>query len=190
MWIALIMVGSLSGASAINMSIRLGKLDPNGARQAGYVGIVMSAGILIILSLGILIQSQWFARIFTNDPIFLEMFREASLPFTFTLFFMNLAVAIERIPYSMGRTKEVFWMGFVASWGGMWRRAEGVYGIYLTFCTVLTKPAIANLISLGQVPAVILCTTYWRSDLVGLYSGMAIGYGLLVVLYGVIVLRR
>jgi Na+-driven multidrug efflux pump len=30
---------------------------------------------------------------------------------------MNMSVAIERIPYSMGRTKEVFWFGLIASWG-------------------------------------------------------------------------
>jgi hypothetical protein len=118
MWIALIMVGALSGASAINMSLRLGRFDPDGARQAGYVGITMSTAILLVLSTGILFRSRWFGMIFTNDAIFLDMFEEASLPFTITLFFMNLAVAIERIPYSMGRTKEIFWMGFVASWGG------------------------------------------------------------------------
>ena len=41
---------------------------------------------------------------------------------------------------------------------------------------------------LGQVPGVILCTTLWRKDLFGLYTGVAAGYGLLVVLYGGIVL--
>jgi len=158
MWIALIMVGAISGASAISMSLRLGQNEPEGAKQAGYVGIVVCTAILAILSLLILFHSEWFGRIFTNDEIFLKMFSEAAVPFTFTLFFMNLAVAIERIPYSMGRTREVFWMGFVASWG-------------------------------GQVPGVFLCITYWRSDLVGLYTGMAIGYGLLVLLYGTITWR-
>ena len=118
MWIALIMVGSLAGASAINMSLRLGRSDPNGARQAGYVGLAMSTCILLLLSCGILLRSRLFGMIFTNDIIFLDMFEEASLPFTATLFFMNLAVAVERIPYSMGRTREIFWSGFVASWGG------------------------------------------------------------------------
>ncbi len=42
----------------------------------------------------------------------------------------------------------------------------------------------------GQVPAVFLLTKYWRNDLVGLYTGMAIGYILLAILYAVIVLRR
>ena len=159
MWIALVMVSALAAASAINMCLRLGKMDPNGARQAGYVGIAMSASILSVICVGILFKSEWFGRIFTDDPVFLKMFDEASVPFTISLFFMNLAVAIERIPYSMGRTKEVFWMGFIASWG-------------------------------GQVPGVILCIKYWRQDLVGLYTGMAIGYGMLVLLYGYTTLRR
>mmetsp|Transcript_23732 Transcript_23732/g.32674 ORF Transcript_23732/g.32674 Transcript_23732/m.32674 type:complete len:508 (-) Transcript_23732:78-1601(-) len=40
----------------------------------------------------------------------------------------------------------------------------------------------------GQVPAVVLLTQYWRNDLVGLYTGCAIGYTLLVVLYSWLVL--
>ena len=37
---------------------------------------------------------------------------------------------------------------------------------------------------LGQVPFVILLTRYWRTDLYALYMGVAIGYCLLVVIYG------
>ena len=91
--------------------------------------------------------------------MFLDLFEEASLPFTLTLLFMNLSVAIERIPISMGRTREVFYFGFIASWG-------------------------------GQVPAAYLLTKYWQNNLFGLYSGMAIGYASLSVLYGIIVYRR
>ena len=118
MWIALILVGALSGASSINMSLRLGKLDHIGARQAGYVGIAMSTCMLTLISVFLLFQCKLFFSIFTNDELYLDMFEEANVPFTITLFFMNLAVAIERIPYSMGRTNEVFWMGLIASWGG------------------------------------------------------------------------
>jgi Na+-driven multidrug efflux pump len=159
MWIALIVIGSLASASSINMTIRLGKMNPEGARQAGYVGIALSAAILILLGGVILAKSRMFARIFTEDELFLDLFEEASFPFTLTLCFMNLAVAIERVPYAMGRTREIFWMGFIASW-------------------------------FGQVPGVMLMTRYWRNDLVGLYSGMAIGYALLCVLYGWITLKR
>ncbi len=44
--------------------------------------------------------------------------------------------------------------------------------------------------SSAQVPAVYLCTTRWRNDLFGLYAGMCIGYGVLVLLYGIIALKR
>ena len=102
MWIALIFVGALSRAASVNMSIRLGKNDPFGARQAGYVGIGMSAAALVVLGGFVLFRSRWFAVIFTSDEEFLRLFEECSVPFTVTLFFMNLSVAIERIPYSMG----------------------------------------------------------------------------------------
>jgi hypothetical protein len=41
-----------------------------------------------------------------------------------------------------------------------------------------------------QVPAAILCTRYWRHDLIGLYAGMALGFGIQVVLFTRIVLLR
>ncbi|CAK9017990.1 unnamed protein product [Durusdinium trenchii] len=41
---------------------------------------------------------------------------------------------------------------------------------------------------LGQVPGVILCISLWRKDLYGIYTGVAAGYGLLVLLYSGIVL--
>jgi len=158
MWIALILGGAIAGAASINMSIRLGKMDHKGAKQAGDVSIGMATCLLVFLGYGILVRNRWFGLIFTNDEEFLALFAECSVPFTISLVFMNLAVVIERIPYTMGRTKEVFWMGFVASWG-------------------------------GQVPAVLLLTKYWRNDLVGIYTGMAIGYFILTILYSVIVLR-
>ena len=42
----------------------------------------------------------------------------------------------------------------------------------------------------AQVPAVFLLTKYWSNDLIGLYTGMAIGYFILTSLYSSIVLRR
>jgi len=158
MWIALIFVVSIAGAASINMSIRLGKMDPKGAKQAGDVSIGMAACMLSVLGVLILVRNRWFGLIFTNDEEFLALFQECALPFTISLVFMNMAVVIERIPYTMGRTKEVFWMGFIASWG-------------------------------GQVPAVLILTKYWRNDLIGLYTGMAIGYFILTILYSLIVLR-
>ena len=41
----------------------------------------------------------------------------------------------------------------------------------------------------GQVPAVLLCVNFWRRDLVGVYTGVSIGYGLVsALLFGLIFL--
>jgi len=117
MWIVLIVVNALSSAAGIKMSMRLGRMDHEGAKQAGEVGIAMSAMVLAVIGVAVLGKVRWFGRIFTNDAAFLDLFEETRIPFTITLVLMNLSVAIERIPYSMGRTKEVFWLGFIASWG-------------------------------------------------------------------------
>jgi len=159
MWIVLVMVSALAGASGINMSMRLGKMDPDGARQAGHVGIGMSIVVCVLIGLAVWTKIETFGRIFTNDDEFLLLFAESRTSFCFTLVLMNISVALEKIPYSMGRTQEVFWYGLVASWG-------------------------------GQVPAVVLLTKYWRNDLIGLYTGMALGYALLTVLYGIIAFSR
>jgi multidrug resistance protein, MATE family len=159
MWIVLIMVNSLASAAGIKMSMRLGNMDHRGAKQAGHVGIGMSAVVLALIGLLVVWKIRWLGQIFTGDDEFLNLFAEAKWPFTVTLVLMNLSVAIERIPFSMGRTQEVFWYGFVASWA-------------------------------GQVPAVLLFTTYWRADLVGLYWGMAVGYLVLAGLYSWIAFTR
>jgi multidrug resistance protein, MATE family len=153
MWIVLVLIGALSSAAGIITSQRLGQMNHLGAKQAGWVGIYLSMAVLSVIGTFVLWKIRWFGRIFTEDDKFLDLFEEARVPFTLALVLMNLSVAIERIPFSMGRSREVFWYGFVASWG-------------------------------AQVPGVVVLTTYWRKDLVGLYWGMAIGYGVLTVLYG------
>jgi multidrug resistance protein, MATE family len=159
MWMVLIMVNALSSAAGIKMSLRLGKMDHLGAKQAGHVGIYLAGVVCVVIALLVLWQVRLFGRIFTDDEEFLDLFETTRVPFVFTLVLMNMSVAIERIPYSMGRTKEVFWLGLIASWG-------------------------------AQVPAVILLTTYWRDDLIGLYYGMAVGYLVLALLYGWVAFTR
>ena len=102
MWIALIFVVAIAGAASINMSIRLGKMDPMGAKQAGHVSIWMAMCMLTVLVTLILAKNRWFGLIFTTNEEFLALFKECSVPFTISLFFMNLAIVIERIPYTMG----------------------------------------------------------------------------------------
>lgn len=120
MWIVLTMVNAMSSAAGINISIRLGKLDAAGAKQAGHVGAGMSL-LFLVLVFGLVVwKIRALGMIFTQDEAFLDLFEESRWPFSITLFLMNLSIAIEKIPYSMGRTTEVFWMGWIASWGGTW----------------------------------------------------------------------
>lgn len=105
MWIVLVLVMALAGASGINMSMRLGRMDSNGARQAGHIGVGMASCTCLLIGIAVWSQIRAFGRIFTNDEIFLDMFSETRTPFCITLVLMNIAVAIEKIPYSMGRTQ-------------------------------------------------------------------------------------
>jgi multidrug resistance protein, MATE family len=158
MWIVMILSNALATASSIKTAMRLGRGDVKGARRATYVGLGLAAAILAGLAGLVYYHIRALGRIFTNDHVLLDLLADAALPFTVTLLLMNFAVALERVPFSMGRTKEVFWYGFIASWA-------------------------------FQVPAVMIMTTYWRDDLVGLYTGMAIGYFVLVILYGAMVVQ-
>lgn len=158
MWIVLILVSAVANAGGIKMSLRLGSGDAAGAKQAGIVIFSVALSILLAISLLVVTNIRLLGMIFTQDKEFLDMFEASAVPFTCTLFFMNLSVAIEQIPMSMGRTAEVFWYGFAASW-------------------------------FAQVPGVYFLTKYWRDDLIGLYSGMAIGYVMLAILYGVLAYR-
>ena len=114
------MVNAMSTAAGINISIRLGKLDAVGAKRAGHVGAGMSL-VFLLLVFGLVVwKIRALGMIFTQDEMFLDFFEATRWPFSITLVLMNLSVAIEKIPYSMGRTTEVFWMGCIASWVGMY----------------------------------------------------------------------
>ena len=118
MWMVMILVNAVSSAAGIKMTIRLGKMNPLKAQQAGEVGIAMVVAVLVLIGGVLAWKIRLVGSIFTGDPEFLDLLEDSKWPFTLTLVLMNLSVALERIPYSMGRTKEVFWYGFIASWGG------------------------------------------------------------------------
>ena len=118
MWTVLIFVGALSGAAGIKISLRLGNGDADGAKQAGYVAIALCMAFLVLFAIVASLFPRAFGRIFTNDKDFLDLWEECWYPFLATLTLMNLSVAIERIPYSMGRTVAVFRMALIGSWLG------------------------------------------------------------------------
>jgi hypothetical protein len=86
------------------------------------------------------------------------LFVEIRLPLLCTIVMMNLAVCQERMLITLGKTRPVLYLGFVASW-------------------------------LGQVPMVLLLMRFWKADLMGLYSGVATGYTMLVAMYAIVLYR-
>ena len=151
----------MSFASGIKISQRLGRNEPESARQAGYTGILMSCSLLVVtLSVELLLRNELLGIVFFNkERAFFEMLGDAWIPFALTFVFMNFAVSIENILFSMGRAKEVFGMKLVALWG-------------------------------YQVPAVMVFVRYFRHGLVGLFCGLAVGYGVLACLYGYAFMSR
>lgn len=118
LWITLTFIGALAGASGIKIAQRLGNGDHMSAKQASQSGVLLSVLLLLFLSTLVYFNTRVFGMVFTSDENYLVLFEECRLPFSCSLFFMNLAVAIETIPVSMGRTSTVFYSGFVASWLG------------------------------------------------------------------------
>ena len=187
LWITLIFVGALAGAAGIKISLRLGTGNATGARQAAFVGVFLSLCFLLVLSTIVYFNSRAFGMIFTNDESYLDLFEECRWPFTCTLFFMNLSVGIETIPLSMGRTGGVFYAGFIASWFG--EDLPLLFHLFTARDFVLQMHLSSISSSSGQVPGVFLLTRYWRDDLYALYTGIAVGYCMLVFLYGTIVYK-
>ena len=118
LWITLIFVGALSSASGVKIGLALGKGRSSAAKQAGLVGISLAIVCLIILAVLVYYNTSLIGSVFTTNESYLDLFEECRLPFTATLFFMNLAVGIEAIPLSMGQTSTVFYCGVIASWMG------------------------------------------------------------------------
>lgn len=118
LWITLIFVGAISSASGVKIGLKLGSGHSAEARQAGFVGISLVMVCLLVLAMLVYYNTRLFGRIFTDDESYLDLFEDCRVPFTATLFFMNLAVGVEAIPISMGRAGSVFYCGLLASWLG------------------------------------------------------------------------
>ena len=118
-WITLIFSSAVGGAMSIKVGNFLGKGQPQEAKNVACTGIAIIVSALAVQALifGFKLRAV-VGVIFTNDEDFLDAFDEAKWPFLATLVFMNLAVVVESILMSMGRTSVVFWMGFFGSWLG------------------------------------------------------------------------
>lgn len=151
LWMCLIFIGALGGATGIKLGMALGAGNGARARMLARLGICCAVVTLFVLAVAVYSMPRQLAHIFSTDPDVIDEFERIRLPLAATMFFMNLSVMLERIPISMGRTRLILMTGVIGSW-------------------------------VGQVPCVFACVYLWKDSLVGLYTGVALGYGLLVTI--------
>ena len=117
-WMTLTFVGSLGGALGTRLGIQLGAGDIQGGKQTMLVGGMMCCSALALLSVLVLVFMRQIASIFSDDQVVIDSFVAVRWPLSVMIFVMNFSVFLERIPVAMGRTKVVFYAGFVGSWVG------------------------------------------------------------------------
>ncbi|KNC86572.1 hypothetical protein SARC_01295 [Sphaeroforma arctica JP610] len=118
LWMVLSLVGALGAAVGVRISLGVGAENIPAAKQSIFLGSTLTLGSLAGLSVIIYFFIGQIAHIFSNDPIFISEFVKVRAPLCAFTFFMNLSVYLERIPMSMGKTKEALYAGLIGSWLG------------------------------------------------------------------------
>lgn len=118
LWICLIFTGSLGGAVGIKLGLALGEAKTVEATKITSIGIGLAVSILLLLSAIVCSIPRLLGSIFSSDEEILHEFEKNRFPLAAMMFFMNLAVMLERVPLSMGRTRTVLVLGLVGSWVG------------------------------------------------------------------------
>jgi len=118
LWMGLIIVMAIGIAQGIMISMFLGGGSIRRAQRITKIGLAFNCTFLILLSLVLFFFARSLGKIFTSDPVLLDLFEEQRLPISLLLITMNLSTAIERILSALGRARAVFWSGVVGSWVG------------------------------------------------------------------------
>ncbi|KAJ8602095.1 hypothetical protein CTAYLR_001651 [Chrysophaeum taylorii] len=116
MWLTLTIAGSLGAAVGTKVAIALGANEPRKARRLARLGISLAVSLLFFMALLVFAIPRQLALVFTSDENLVKKFVDARSLISAAVFFMNLAVVLERVPVACGRTRLVFVCGFVASW--------------------------------------------------------------------------
>ena len=74
--------------------------------------------LLAVLSIIIVTIPEQVAKVFSTDPEVLKLYIAVRWPLAAMMLFMNLAVVLERVVLTMGRSKLVLGLGLVGSWMG------------------------------------------------------------------------
>jgi len=118
MWMSLTLTGSLGGAIATKLGLRLGRGDAEGAKTGVYLGLAAAFVLLVALALVVVAIPRQLGSIFTSDKDLLDTFEHVRVPLATTIFSMNAAVVLERVPFGMGRARAVLVAGAIGSWCG------------------------------------------------------------------------
>lgn len=156
LWLCYTFIGALATAMSIKLGVALGAGDTRQAKFTCVVGCGLASVLLGVLGLLVFQHPRLCALLFSSDPRVQAAFEDIRLPFVLVLVTQNLAILLEQIPITMGRTSVVLWIGVIGSW-------------------------------VGQVPGVLLCFWLWKKDLVSIFTGVAAGYFITVVLLAVAV---
>ena len=116
MWLSLAFAGAVGTAIGARLGLRVGQRDARGAKRGVFVGILLTLGLLIILTCLVALLPRQLGSIFTRDRNLLDKFEESRYSLAAVVFLMNLAVVLEKIPMACGYTRIVFIVGFGASW--------------------------------------------------------------------------
>mmetsp|Transcript_16363 Transcript_16363/g.53269 ORF Transcript_16363/g.53269 Transcript_16363/m.53269 type:complete len:212 (-) Transcript_16363:44-679(-) len=148
--------GALGQAVGTKVSYGLGAGDVPAVERDVFLGLLITVASLALLSLVVYAIPATLGSVFSSDATIIDAFARARTPLAALVFFVNLAVVLERIPVVAGRTKSVLVCATIGSW-------------------------------LGQVPAVILCLTLWQKSIEALFTGVAVGYLFLCLMYAALV---
>ena len=123
MWLSLTLVRSVSSAVLIKLGHAFGADLVVRAKRLFLLGLTIAVAILCALCSLVWLFPHVISSIFSNDPDILQLFVHVRGPLAVTVFFMNLAVFLESVLASMGRTRALLILGLISSWGG--QKASG-----------------------------------------------------------------
>lgn len=152
LWMFTTFIIGLASAVGIKVGIALGNNQPESARHTVSVGSTMVTSLLSVLGLVFYAIPRMLARIFSSDPRILDLFAQVRLPLATMMVGMNLAVFLEAIPRSLGRTKLVLKMSLLGSWIGQ------VPSVLL--CTRLWRNDLVGVYTGTSVGYALVCIVY------------------------------
>ena len=106
----------ISSAAAVRVGQQLGRMDPAGARRAGWSAIVLGAGFMTCSGLVFVSIPTWIARLFSPDPVVIRTGARLLLVAAAFQLFDGLQTVATGALRGAGDTKTPMLANFVAYW--------------------------------------------------------------------------